>query len=146
VLFGVVEMEGIIPPLYRRHQFTDEMVGRAITWEYSPGITSMHLYSTPHTASWTIFTESGAGGMAWSGISTFVKIREGLYFTCWLEEACNGVLGTILVNMHTMHDAGISYKCNKDGLNMHAVGALGRHAGKFDVARFYQVKSSGRTA
>jgi hypothetical protein len=146
VHFGVVEMEGIVPPIYRRHQFTDELVGHAITWEYSPGITSMHLYSTPNTACWTIFTESGAGGMAWSGISAFVKIREGLYFTCWLEEACNGVLGTILVNMHTMHDAGVSYKCNKNGLNMHPVGALGRHAGKFDVARFYQVKSSGRTA
>jgi hypothetical protein len=144
-LFGVVEMEGLIPPKYRRHQFSDDLVGRAITWEYSPGITSMHLYSTPHTTSWTIFTESGAGGMEWSGIGSFVKIREGLYFAYWLEEACNGVLGTILINLHTMHDAGVSYKCNKDGLNMHPVGALGRHAGKFDVARFFQVQSSGRT-
>jgi hypothetical protein len=145
-LFGVIEMEGLIAPKYRRHHFTDDMLGRAITWEYSPGITSMHLYSTPHTTSWTIFTDGGAGGMEWSGIGAFVKIRDGLYFAYWLEEACNGVLGTILINLHTMHDAGVSYKCNKDGLNMHPVGALGRHAGKFDIARFYQIKSSGRTA
>ena len=25
----------------------------------------------------------------------------------WLEEACNGTLGAILVNLRTMHDAGI---------------------------------------
>ncbi|HEY0281091.1 MAG TPA: MoaF N-terminal domain-containing protein [Rhizomicrobium sp.] len=145
-LFGVIEMEGIIPPLYRRHSFSDEMAGRALTWEYSPGLTSMHFYSTPHTASWIIFTESGAGGMEWSGPASYVKIRDGLYFAYWLEEACNGTLGTILINLHTMHDAGVSYKCDKEGVHMHPVGALGRHAGKFDVARFYQVKSSGRTA
>ena len=28
-LFGVVEMKGLTPPKYRRHQFTDELVGRA---------------------------------------------------------------------------------------------------------------------
>jgi hypothetical protein len=144
VLFGVIEMEGIIPPKYRRHHFTDELVGHAVTWEYSPGLTSMHFYATPYAASWTIFTPEGAGGMAYSGAASYVKIREGLYFAYWLEESCNGALGTILVNMNTMHDAGITYKCTDDELQMHPIGAYGRHAGKFDIARFIQVKSSGR--
>ena len=42
-MFGVVEMEGLTPPRYRRHQYTDELVGRAMTWNYSPGLTSIHL-------------------------------------------------------------------------------------------------------
>lgn len=145
-LFGTVEMDGIIPPAYRRHQFTDELVGHAISWEYAPGLTSMHIYTTPHSASWVIFTESGAGGMQWSGSASYVKIREGLYFAYWLEEACNGALGTILVNLNTMHDAGIGLMCDKkDGIKMDPVGACGRHAGRYDIARFFQVNSSGRT-
>ena len=141
--FGVVEAEGIVPPKYRRHEHTDELLGRALTWNYAPGLTSMHLYSTPHTVSWIIFTESGAGGMEWSGPGEFVKIREGLYFAYWLEEACNGTLGTILINMHTMHDAGIGYHCGPEGLSMSQVGAHSRHAGRFDIARFFQIKTAG---
>ena len=72
--FGVIEMEGITPPQYRRHHFTDELVGRAVTWNYSPGLTSMHLYTTPHSLSWIIFGESGAGGMEWSGPANIVSV------------------------------------------------------------------------
>ena len=140
-LFGVIEMESLTPPKYRRHHFTDEMVGRAVCWNYRPGLTSMHLYSTPHSLSWIIFTESGAGGLEWSGPAGYVKVRDGLYFLYWLEEACNGTLGTLLVNMRTMHDAGIGYHCGEEGLSMSQVGAHARDAGRFSVIRFYQVKS-----
>ncbi len=141
ILLGVIEMDGLIPPKYRRHQVSNELLGRAISWEYSPGLTSMHLYSTPHSMSWIIFTNSGAGGMEWSGPSAHVKIRDGLYFLYWLEEACNGTLGTIVINLRTMHDAGIGYHCGDEGLSMSAVGAVARHAGRFDITRFYQVES-----
>jgi hypothetical protein len=140
-LFGIVEMAGVTPPHYRRHQFTDELQGHALTWNYAPGLTSMHLYSTPYTMSWIIFTESGAGGMEWSGPGGYVKIRDGLYFLYWLEEACNGTLGAILVNMRTMHDAGIGYHCDEKGLSMSQIGAPARHAGAFDAKRFFTVRT-----
>jgi hypothetical protein len=139
--FGVIEMEGLTPPKYRRHHFTDELVGRAVTWNYSPGLTSMHLYTTPYSLSWIIFGESGAGGMEWSGPASYVKIRDELYLAYWLEEACNGTLGTILVNLRTMHDCGISYHCGRDGLRLSAIGAHARHAGRFDSAKFYRLKA-----
>jgi hypothetical protein len=142
--FGIIEMDGLIPPKYRRHEFTDEMIGRAVSQNYAPGLTSMHLYATPHSLSWIIFTNSDAGGLEWSGPASYVKIRDGLYFMYWLEEACNGTLGTILVNLHTMRDVGIGYNCGENGLNMNALGAHERLAGQFDVRRFYQVKASGR--
>ena len=144
--FGVIEMEGLIPPKYRRHELTDEMVGRAVSQNYAPGLTSMHLYTTPHSLSWIIFTNADAGGLEWSGPAAYVKIRDGLYFMYWLEEACNGTLGTILVNLHTMRDVGIGYNCGDNGLNMNALGAHERLAGQFDVKRFYQVKTSGGAA
>jgi len=72
-------MEGLTPPKYRRHEYTDELVGRAVTWSYQQGLTSMHLYSTPHSLSWIIFLENGSGGMEWSGPASYVKIRDQLY-------------------------------------------------------------------
>jgi hypothetical protein len=140
-LFGVLEMDGIIPPMYRRHQRTTEMLGRCITYSYAPGLTSMHLYSTPNTVSWIIFTPDGHGGMEWCGPGDFVKIRDGIYFMYWLEEACNGTLGTILLNLNTMHDAGIGYHCGKHGLNMSQIGAVVRHAGKFEVDKHFQIRT-----
>jgi hypothetical protein len=139
--FGTLETEGFTPPKYRRHHFTDELVGHAVTWNYSPGLTSMHLYTTPHSLSWIIFGESGAGGMEWSGPASYVKIRDELYLAYWLEEACNGTLGTILVNLRTMHDCGIGYHCGRDGLRLSAMGAHARHAGRFDIAKYYRLKA-----
>jgi hypothetical protein len=139
--FGVIEMEGVTPPQYRRHHYTDELVGRAVTWNYSPGLTSMHHYTTPHSLSWIIFGESGAGGMEWSGPASYVKIRDELYLAYWLEEACNGTLGTILVNLRTMHDCGIGYHCGRDGLRLSAMGAHARHSGRFDITKYYRLKA-----
>lgn len=140
--FGVLEMDGVTPPKYRRHEFTDELVGRALTWNYSPGLTSMHLYSTPHSVSWIIFLENGAGGMQWSGPGSYVKIRDGIYLVYWLEEACNGTLGTILVNLRTMHDCGIGYHCGPNGLSLGAVGAHSRNAGRFDIAKYFRLTAT----
>jgi len=139
-LFGVVEMAGLTPPKYRRHQYTDELVGRAVTWNYSPGLTSMHLYATPHSLSWIIFLENGSGGMEWSGPASYVKIRDELYLAYWLEEACNGTLGTILINLRTMRNCGVDYSAGPKGLRLGAVGAHARHAGRFNVMKYFTPK------
>ena len=140
-LFGRIVGEGVPNPGTRRHERTRDMLGRAFTWEYSPGLNSMHLYSTPYTTSWIIPTADGHFATEWSGSGDFVKIRDQLYFGRWQEEACNGTLGTVLINMRTMHDAGIGYHCGKQGgLSLSAVGAPSRHAGKFDVERFFPVR------
>jgi hypothetical protein len=138
-LFGVIEMDGLVPPKYRRHQYTDELVGRCVTWNYSPGLTSMHLYATPHSLSWIIFLENGSGGLEWSGPASYVKIRDGIYFAYWLEEACNGTLGTILINLKTMRNAGVDYHADANGLRLTAIGAHARHAGRFNVTKYFDV-------
>jgi hypothetical protein len=140
-IFGVVEMEGLTPPKYRRHQFTDELVGRALTWNYRQGLTSMHLYATPHSLSWIIFLNNGAGGLEWSGPASYVKIREELYLAYWLEEACNGTLGTILINLRTMRNCGVDYNVGQNGFRLSAVGAHARHAGRFNVTKYFTPKS-----
>jgi hypothetical protein len=138
-LFGKVVGQGIPDPGGKRHRRTRDLLGRAFTWEYSPGLNSMHLYSTPYTTSWIIpNANTGHFATEWCGSGDFVKIRDQLYFARWQEEACNGTLGTVLINMRTMHDAGIGYHMGKrGGLSMSAVGAPARHAGKIDVDRFF---------
>jgi hypothetical protein len=139
-VFGVIEMDGLTPPKYRRHQFTDELVGRAVTWNYRPGLTSMHLYATPHSLSWIIFLNNAAGGLEWSGPASYVKIRDELYLAYWLEEACNGTLGTILINLRTMRNCGVDYNVGQNGFRLSAVGAHARHAGRFNVAKYFSPK------
>jgi hypothetical protein len=140
--FGKVIGAGIPDPGRQRHERTRDLLGRAFTWEYSPGLNSMHVYATPNTVSWVIPTPSGHFGTQWSGTGDFIKIRDQLYFARWQEEACNGTLGTILINMRTMHDAGIGYHMgeidgDRGGLSMSAVAGIARHAGKIDVDRFF---------
>lgn len=141
--FGKLVGEGIPDPGDARHERTLDLLGSCFTWSYSPGLTSMHVYSTPNTVSWVIFTPSGHGGAEWSGSGDFVKIRDQLYFVRWQEEACNGTLGTILINLRTMHDSGIGYHCGDNGLSMSPVGAYARLAGKFDVMRYLGGKRGG---
>ena len=98
----------------------------------------MHLYATPHSLSWIIFLENGSGGMEWSGPASYVKIRDELYLAYWLEEACNGTLGTILINLRTMRNCGVDYSAGPKGLRLGAVGAHVRLAGRFDVLKYFQ--------
>ena len=139
-VFGVIEMKGLTPPKYERHQFTDELVGRAVSWNYQQGLTSMHLYATPHSLSWIIFLENWSGGLEWSGPASYVKIRDEIYLAYWLEESCNGTLGTILINLRTMRNCGIDYNAGSNGLRFTAVGAHARHAGRFNTLKYFTPK------
>jgi len=137
--FGVIEMDGIVPPRYHRHGWTDEMVSKAVTWNYqpgNPGLTSMHLYLTPHTYSWVIFLTNGSGGMQWSSPGWYSKVRDGVYIMAWVEEACNGTLGVICYNEKTMHDAGFGFHVGPNGLGLNVIGARARNAGKFDINKY----------
>lgn len=140
VLFGIVEMDGLIAPQYRRHHLTDELVGRSLTWNYTENLTSQHVYATPHSLSWIIFLDSDAGGLEWSGPCFYVKLRDDTYLFSWVEEACNGSQGTLLWNTRSMHDCGFSYGVSKDGLRLSTIGAYARDAGRFDIRKFYGAK------
>jgi len=136
VRFGIIETKGVSAPEYWRHVFTDDLVGRAFTWNYSSEMTSMHVYSTPQSYSWTIFLENGSGGMTWSSPCRYVKLRDYAYLFTWVEEACNGHQSTIVINSRTMHDCGFGYGVGKQGLNLGTIGAYARAAGYYDLKNF----------
>jgi len=136
-IFGVVEMDGLDAPLYLRHVFTDELVGHAFSWSYSDQITSMHMYTAPHSMSWTIFTANQTMGAQWCSPCIYVKVREGVYLFCQNEEACNGAQMIELINTKISHDCGFGFSGGDRGVNLGLVGAIGRHIGKFDIKEYY---------
>jgi hypothetical protein len=135
--FGVIESDGMEAPKYIRHAFTDELVGRAFSWSYSDNMTSMHVYTTPHSASWSIYMANGALGMQWSAPCHYVKLRDGIYLFNLVEEACDGVETCIVINTKTMHDCGFGYSVVEQGLSLGAIGALARNIGQYNVERFF---------
>jgi len=138
--FGVIEMPGLEAPKYIRHGFTDELVGRAFSWSYSDNMTSMHVYTTPHSSSWTIYMESQALGMNWCAPCLYVKIRDGVYLFNLVEEACNGAETCVVINTRTMHDCGFGFSGGARGLSLGIIGALARNIGHYDVKRFFGPK------
>jgi len=141
VHFGVLDMPGITPPGIRRHQFTDELVGKAFTWIYSEKMSSIHVYSSPESYSWTIFLENGAGGMMWSSPCFYVKLREDAYLFCWVEEKCNGAQGLMVFNPRLMHDAGYFFRADQNGLRLSTLGAYARMAGTYDINKYFELKN-----
>ncbi|NLT66444.1 MAG: hypothetical protein GXX84_07555 [Acidobacteria bacterium] len=139
-IFGAAEMKGLEAPKYVRHCFTDELVGHAYSWSYSDSMTSMHLYTTPHSSSWTIFTENQTMGMQWCAPCIYVKLRDGVYIFDLCEEACNGAETCVVINTKIMHDCGFGFSGGARGVNLGLVGAIARLIGKYDVQRFFGPK------
>lgn len=138
--FGVLEMDGVQPPLIRRHTITNELTGKAFTWTYSETMSSIHVYSSPESYSWTIFLANGSGGMMWSSPCIYVKLREDAYLMSWVEETCNGHQGTFVFNPRIMHDCGFFYGLNENGLHLTSFGAYARNAGQYDIASYFDAK------
>jgi hypothetical protein len=139
-IFGVAEGEGFEAPQYMRHEFTDELVGHAFSWSYSDQMTSMHTYISPHSMSWTIFTDNQTMGAHWGSPCLFVKLRDGVYIFCQNEEACNGAEMIELINTKISHDCGFGFSGGAQGVSLGLTGAIGRHIGQFDIKKFYGPK------
>jgi hypothetical protein len=145
-IFGVAEMEGLEAPQYVRHEFTDELVGHAFSWSYSDQMTSMHIYTTPHSHSWTIFTENQTLGAQWCAPCFYVKVRDNIYILSVTEEACNGHQMIVMINTKITHDCGFGFSGGADGVNLGLTGAIGRHIGCYDVKHFFGPKAKVKGA
>jgi len=139
-LFGVMEMSGINAPLYVRHEYTCDLAGHAFSCSYSDQLTSMHLWPSPHSISWTIFTENQTRGSQWSSPAIVIKLRPMVYIFAQSEEAgtTNQMIG--FYNLRIMRIFGFEFFGGSSGVNLSLLGGLCRHIGKFDLARFYGPK------
>ena len=146
VIFGVSEMEGVEPPKYIRHKFTDELVGHGFTRSWSDTMTSMHLYTTPHSAAWTIYTDDQTLGLQWSAPCIYVKLRTGIYLFNLVEEACDGIETSIVMNNKTMRVCGFEFQGGSGGVDLSVEGAIARSIGSYDVKHFFGPKAKAQGA
>jgi hypothetical protein len=140
-VFGAVEMEGVPYPKYVRHEFTDELAGRGFTRTYSDQMTSMHLYTTPHSSSWTIYTGNQTLGMQWCAPALYVKIRPGVYIFDLVEEGCNGAETCIIENEKTKRACGFGFSGGARGVGLNTIGAIARDIGRYDLKEFFGPKA-----
>jgi hypothetical protein len=142
-VFGAAEMAGINAPRYVRHEFTDELVGRGFTRSYSDSMTSMHLYTTPHSSSWTIYMGDQTLGAQWCAPAIYVKLRPGVYIFDLVEEGCNGAETCIIENEKTKRACGFGYSGGARGVSLNTIGAIAREIGGYDIKRFFGPKGRG---
>jgi hypothetical protein len=140
-IFGAAEMAGVEAPQYMRHEFTDELVGRGFTRSYSDQMTSMHLYTTPHSSSWTIYTANQTLGMQWCAPAIYVKLRDGVYIFDLVEEGCNGAETCIIENVKTKRACGFGYSGGERGVGLNTIGAIAREIGGYDIKHFFGPKA-----
>ena len=145
-LFGAAEMEGVEAPQYIRHEFTDELVGRGFTRSYSDQMTSMHLYTTPHSSAWTIYTANQTLGMEWCAPAIYVKLRDGVYIFDLVEEGCNGAETCIIENIKTKRASGFGYSGGARGVGLNVIGAIAREIGRYDIKQFFGPKAKAKGA
>ena len=134
--FGIAEMEGIEAPQYIRHEFTDELVGKGYsrTWGM---MTSMHLYTTPCSATWTIYTDDQTLGMQWSAPCIYIKLRPGIYIFNLHEEAGTTYETCIAINEKTMRVSGFEYHGDSSGVTLDVIGAIARPLGCYDIKGYF---------
>jgi hypothetical protein len=140
-IFGAAEMDGVPCPQYVRHEFTDELVGRGFTRSYSDQMTSMHLYTTPHSSAWTIYTADQTLGMQWCAPALYVKLRPGVYIFDLVEEACNGAETCIIENEKTKRACGFGFSGSERGVGLNTIGAIARDIGRYDLTEFFGPKA-----
>jgi hypothetical protein len=120
--FGLVR--GYRDPGYR-HDYTEDMVGKAIYWVYNiGGFDVKHIYTCP-----THYTVCGmlSGDAYWtaSNPADYIKIRDGLYIFSFLEERQSGSQGFFLMDLYKLHDVGCFFGVNLEGIECYTVGAKG---------------------
>jgi hypothetical protein len=142
VFFGIAEMEGINAPRYIRHEFTDELVGKGYsrTWGM---MTSMHLYATPYSATWTIYTDDQTLGMQWSSPCIYIKLRDRVYIFNLHEEAGTSYETCIAINDKKMRVCGFEYHGDSQGVDLDVIGAIARPLGSYNVNEYYGLKAKG---
>ncbi|NLT13297.1 MAG: hypothetical protein GXY05_03040 [Clostridiales bacterium] len=140
--FGVLEYGDIVPPFARRHHFTTDLVGKSYAWAYSDTMSSIHVYSSPESYSWTIFQDDNSGGATWSSPCFFIKLRDDAYLFQWVEENCNGSQGLVVFNPYIQHDGGFFFGVGHMGLRLNITGAYARNLGSFNIMKYFSKKGN----
>lgn len=106
------------------HGFTNELVGKAIEWDYGPHIMNIrHMYTSNLYYTYGAMAPKGAW-MA-TNPADYVKIRDNIFLFSFVEERQAGLQGLFLIDLDKVHDIGSFFGVSADHVSSACVGAKG---------------------
>ena len=121
--FGKLDGDFAEGPL---HCFTDELVGKAVNWDYGK-LVIKHMY-----VSNLYYTYSHPGGDngAWMATNPadYIKVRDNIYIFSFVEERQHGLQALFLIDLNQYHDIGCFYGARANHLASACIGAKGTPA------------------
>jgi putative NADH-flavin reductase len=123
--FGVIDLDGFVPPLIR-HGYTMDLIGKRIKWIYSPEFAMIHVYYNPFHQRGVIppdylykMIPNMDEGAKWEGnpydeTARYIKIKQNIYLVSFLEQNMSkqGMPGNsllFLMDVARVHDIGRSF-------------------------------------
>lgn len=127
--FGLIE--GYEDPKIR-HEFTEDMVGKAIYWTYrrEPLVRIKHIYTAPLYYTYQMTNEQGQCWVA-SNPADFIKIADQVYVFSFVEERQAGTQGFFLINLKNLHDVGSFFGIQAHGMECCMFGAKGEFSSPY---------------
>ena len=110
------------------HHFTNELVGKAIEWDYGPQIRMKirHMYTS--NLYYTYGAAAPNGAWMATNPANYVKVRDDQFIFSFVEERQAGLQGLFLINLTQVHDVGSFFGCGRDHMSSACVGAQGTMA------------------
>ena len=110
------------------HHFTDELVGKAMAWNYGTGkMTIKHMYTSNLYYTYSAATPQMGAWMA-TNPADYVKIRDNIYIFSFVEERQHGLQALFVIDFNLNHDMGCFYGVGKDHVTSSCIGAEGTPA------------------
>ena len=126
--FGYLRDPGKALDVQLKHEFTVDLVGKLIDWDYGGGFVVKHMYiSRDHMV--YLLTESfeKEKGLVEAAECDYIKVRDNVYVVSWLEKGHQGMQGVVLMDLDSMHDVGSFFGISVlDTLDNYTFAANGR--------------------
>ena len=133
-LFGRLEGDYAGGPL---HAYTNELVGKAIIWDYGAGFTQVkHIYNS--NLFYTYSMDTADGPWMATNPADYIKVRDHIYIFSFVEERQPGLQMLLLINLDTLHDIGCFFGVNE--MRGMSSGCVGGHGTLADTNTLYDLK------
>jgi hypothetical protein len=133
IIFGVVRCPGKVLPT-KRHEYTDELVGKKIEWTYNPEFSIVHIYNGKDRYRGGMLNkkeekENDALKTVFEEPAIYIKISDRVYIFSWIEKNTKGgTMGFMLMDEARLIDIGIFFGINPKGMpESYAVSAYGKY-------------------
>ncbi len=120
------KLDGEFPEELPAHCFTDELVGKAIDWDYGR-IVIKHMYTSNLYYTYSHPSKTYGAWMA-TNPADYVKLRDNIFLFSFVEERQHGLQALFVIDLNRYHDIGCFYGVSADHMTSACIGAKGTPA------------------